>query len=807
MSDPKQLKFQFVVDEASLAKTRGLIRELIADLTKLNAEAGKAGGIGGLGGGGGVSVSGGARQSPEQQRVIAKTAPAGRGLVQGFLDQKQIFKGIADGSKDAMKVMTDSLRRATADQLREVSRLEKALGSLDAAYKRLGGASGPHGNQIMNKAMQIQGRLNGARGNLADLQGMGGPWPGPRDDMPQGAAPQSGFARFRGALNSGGGLGAQEVNSAGLSKIPGIGQYIGGAGGMPFVMATAAAALGVKAALSQAGAAWNNQSISGQARADYGRDGPSSYARKLRGGDLSDIRAMNDIESDQDKKREYDEIQNPEWFRRQVNRVGAAKDAFGERGFKEGFSELFEGTDGASYQKNLRQRQREKINMTIEERGVLEDIDADATSGAGGKMSQMRALGIGDGRKKTGAYRSNAERFLLNYSQFDPGEVTGAVQGIAGSGTRGAAYSGGLLSSVLQAQGAGINGAAGMGGIMSRQGGASGTNFMNLLRSMPGDVSTVGMIGQAVTQHSDQMNTAGFNGAGMLGALGYGTTGSDGAMVARQNLQGQGEFQRLLGGGRDAAQQAQNLLVAKKAAPGAGFYAQQYLATKLDAGRMEGVLAGTDALTPEERNMGITQEMKRQTVLGMRHSRAFRSIAGGFAAGSDPQKMLAAMQGGADVRDVGQQMFGHRDKKGGLVYGAAERAQATSSYASILMAGDNSLSQSAAEGTARLELFGLGRKGTQGKMRGDVAGGSFEAKVAKDAAERRVTDVDLKDASMDRLEAEQHTADAYKRLVTNSSNLAITADNIASIIKVFSLNLKNAANGGSNSSNAKSKPK
>jgi hypothetical protein len=140
MAESKQLKFQFVVDEASLQKTRQLIRELIADLSKLNEIAGKAGGLTGLGGGdtkAGVRVSGGGANSVEQQRVIAKTAPAGRPLVQNLLDQKNAIKGVAEGSKESLRAMSQDLRQAVGDQIQQINRLKQAVDALQASYGKV----------------------------------------------------------------------------------------------------------------------------------------------------------------------------------------------------------------------------------------------------------------------------------------------------------------------------------------------------------------------------------------------------------------------------------------------------------------------------------------------------------------------------------------------------------------------------------------------------------------------------------------------------------------------------------------------
>lgn len=135
MSDPKQLKFQFTVDEASLQKTRQLIRELTADLIKLNSEAGKAGSLLGQGGGAGVSV--GTQKSPEQQRVMQKTPAAVRPLVQGFLDGRQVFKSIADGSRDSLRATDQAVKQSVSKQKQELDSLEASVKKLRTAYKEL----------------------------------------------------------------------------------------------------------------------------------------------------------------------------------------------------------------------------------------------------------------------------------------------------------------------------------------------------------------------------------------------------------------------------------------------------------------------------------------------------------------------------------------------------------------------------------------------------------------------------------------------------------------------------------------------
>lgn len=785
--EQKEIRFKFIVDEQSAQRVNRVLDEMIKRAETLAKTLSSVGGIGGGGGLlGGGSVGG---RSPSAQSTMATASGSSTQKVSfasALTQNVDMFKKVAQEGGNAMKVLGDAVNRGAETQRREIFRLQGALDALVKTYDKLGGSGGNMAGPLQSKIMGVQSRIYSHQATLQKLQSMqaGGPELMPEVPWPEAAKPGM-FQRFRGWANSGGSIG-QVVN-----QIPGLGG-ISSLLSNPTALATAGLVASGAALKSQIQAAVRAPEISGQARLDVLRQGPTEYARKLRSGDLSDLRAMNDIQSDADKRREYNEINGDGSgsirgnLREGGYRYDAIKAAFG-RSWREGFDVLSDPGNSTDYQNIKKAKLREQLDRTIEERGVLEDIQRDASSGALGKMSTMRSLGIGDGKKKTGAYRSNAERFLAAYGQFDASEVVGAVQGIAGSGTRGAAYKNGLLSTVLQAQAGGIGGAANIGGVMSRQGGTAGSDFIDLLRSVAGagtDVSTAGLLGGYVAQQADRSGIGGFGGGGLLGAVSYGTQGADGGMIARQNVGGMDQFQGLLSGTRDPAQKAQNFLLARRSAPDAGYYAQQYLATKLDASRIAEVMSGTFELTPEERNLGITSEMLTRQATAVQGSTRFRAMTGGFKKGSDPEKMLTAMQAGQDMKKYAMENFG------------MDTEDAVSTYATALRAGNESLSLKDAMGQARMNLYGLGVGAKKGKMIGDVAGGSFEAKVAKEEAEKKKTDLDVKDALMKELEdATVGNAEKYRRLYTSSQNLAITADTVATIIKNFSAALKAATSG------------
>lgn len=811
MAVEKQLKFKFVVDETSFQRVKQALTELTTQARNF-AEAlrtvGGPPGSGGMLGGGNV---GGA--APSNSATVAKAAPQVQkvGFASAVVQQSDAFKRAAREGSGAMKEMKDAFRLGVGEQLDHIRKLREELKSLTSAYKGLGGSSNAIGRGVLQRILQTRGQMTDAQTDLAKFRSLREegrekiPFADPKDVHEVGGM----FSQLRAKLNGagGGGLMGMPMSAAGpqiaqlLGQLPGGGLLTGMLRGGPAAMAAAG---GVAAANSQYQAWVNSPNAMAQRQAQFAGD-MSGYARKIRGGDYSDIRAMDEIQNDPTKRAEYETETKPGWMRRQLNKYEAFKQA---DGFKESIDEMMEGTDGAHYRNVLRQRQKKRLDLEVEGQGVFNDIYADATSNSHGKMATMRALGVGDGyNKKTGVYRSNSERLLMGYSQFDPGEVIGAVQGIGASGQRGAAYSNGLLGTTLQAQAAGINGAANIAGVMSRQGGTKGADFINLLRSTAGagtDVSTTSLLGNYVAQQADRANIAQFSGEGMLGALSYGTqNNAQGGMIARQNIAGMNETQKLYSGARDPWQKAVNFMEARKAAPDAGYYAQQYLATKLDAGRMADIMSGKIELTGEEKALGITPDMLKAQAQGMQKTRAVRTMSGGFAEGSDAAKMVSGLQSGSSLRDYAKGAFAGKDQK----WSKAEREKAIDTYATVLRAGDPNMDLSTAEGTARLELFGQGTKGAKGPMKGDPGGGSLEAKEAKAAADRRKVDLDLKDSTAEKLEeVVAKSVDAYKRLVINSGNMATTVGNLDDMLKILAKRIK-ATNGGDSGSNVKNKPK
>jgi hypothetical protein len=780
MADNKTIKFQFMVDEASLQKTRNLIRGITSDLQKM-AEASGRGGQGGGGIFGGLNVGTGKGPSAENQKIVQKAPVQTRGIVQNVLDHKDLFKGVADGTEKAMKGMTDALKRATATQRQEVGSLRRELKELERSYDSLNGKAK---GRAQGRMFDLRDQLKGATGRLGELDGLG---------AGTSAGPTSLFGRMRAGIN--GGVGGTPMTMAGmqgaLSGIPGLGGLAGMAmGAAPLAMLGKIAQMGFQTAGNQVSANMNRTWIMGDARAQSAADN-STFGRKIRGGDLSDIRAMRAIGRDSEKSADMEMYTGKGkdlrgWMERQSMRWDAFKDAPG--GWKEGLSAATD-TDSAGFQKIARRNQRRMIDQQTAEQGMLNDILGEATQNAGGKLGLQRSMGIGNGFKKTGAYRSNAELFLQSFKGFTNDEVMSGMQGIAGSGSRAASKNGGLLNSVLQATGAGVHGAAGMAGTFSRQGIGTGKAFSDNLRSMVGggvDVSNASLIGGYAANAADRMNVTGYNGTGTMGMLSAGANGADGGVVTRQNIQGAGLMQQSLSGGRDSWQKAMNFQIAVSAAPGAGYYAQQYLAQNITVEEAAEIMAGNGRVTDFERELGITVPMKRAVAKKILDSQKHRASGKGFAPGSGAGSMLSAWQGGSNMRQYAFKNFAGKDGK----WTGAERKKATATFAAVMRSTNQNLTESEAMGLARNQLFGLGRK-SDAKMASAVGLGSNEAaelgaEKTKEGVETRMRDADAKRTLEDIKISEQ----AYKRLASNVTNMVLTADNVGKILTDLAKDLK-----------------
>ncbi len=143
----KQIRIVAVADEASFAKSKRLVSELVSEVNKLVAATQRVNlGFGGGGGGGGFGarVSGNtppAGGGSSVTQVAQRMGGAGGGLADNLskavVNSASLFKTAAAGSKDAFKVMNDALRSSVDQSDRDVKRLTNSLQQLEKTYERL----------------------------------------------------------------------------------------------------------------------------------------------------------------------------------------------------------------------------------------------------------------------------------------------------------------------------------------------------------------------------------------------------------------------------------------------------------------------------------------------------------------------------------------------------------------------------------------------------------------------------------------------------------------------------------------------
>ena len=793
MAENKNLKFQFAVDQASVQAVNRALDGMIAKATQLAKVLKDAGGL--LGGG---SVGAG---SPSPQRTMASAGAGGGGSAApgkiGFSLPNILPQAAQQISH--IQQLTNSIRQlgvAQAQASREWLPGVPYPGAQGGAS--LGAGPGAWGAAPPGPPPSWASRASAFMGPQLAQTGFGGSIVGGINTAEMMGA--------RGAALIGGlGVGGTLAMGAGLA-----GGYLGGYSAYKYGKFSMAESIDRQRLL-------NDPFIENQ-------DRMAAKAQRVRSGDYGELYAMQRIQADPEKAQALAETLDPRsrkgivgsiggYLRWNWNRGTALREAFAA-GPKEAWNELtFDDSNAAYYQKGLKRRTDEATSYEERlETPFEKSVRQEAVQNVSSKMSMMRALGVGNGRRtpkgaKDSIYTSASELLLLAYNQFDPGEVASAIQGISGQGSRGAALGDRreLLSTVLQAQAAGIQGAAGIGGIMSRQGKEAGTGFIDLLRTLSGsgaqggvDVSVAGLLGNYVSQQAAQFNMPGFGGAGVLGAVSAGVGGDMAAMVARQNIMGMGGISEVYKGSRDPAQQAFNFLAAVKAAPNAGYYAQQYLSQGLTAERIAEVRSGRTDLTDQETGLGLTIPEILSAATEMDKSLAFRAMPKGFKEGSLAQKLSIAMQSGADPK-------AYLDSLPGLT-----KKQKTNALATVISVGNINKPFGDTTGEANVRLYGMGRKITKGAMAGDVAGASLERVEAQADADKKKMEVDKKDemeTSRSISAASKASVDSHKRLVVNATNLAADAEALIPIMSTFAKAIKSLLGGNAGNPNTKTTPK
>jgi hypothetical protein len=621
VADPKQLKFQFVVDEASLQKTRQLIRELTADLAKLNEQASKAGGLGGGGGGAGVGVSAGGARSPEAQKAVAKVAPVARPLVQNLQDQKQIIDGVSKGSKDSLKVMNDSIKQSVSQQKRELDSLEASVKRLTKTYQDLGTKAAIFGKgHAFTPGLERDRENVGATLDRSDVERRNARLrydttdPQRRDELRSIYGETGAYYNIRDMKRE-----IREEKRAAREEEDGPGAGLTGARKISPKMKAALgiAALvvaGVDGAIDQSLAGMTGLSGMGARRADI----VSGRMGSLLGGDVKLTYAMKNMDGTQRQDladRTSSFTAQADTVRESIGNtaanlpvVGGLLKMLGVGGGKGNNGGLAGAWSTAEQQSSLAEKTMAQAEAEMK-RNIVENMAMDGFRGElGARIGAGRHLGLGRSfDKKTGKWVDSYGRLQnkLSGSGYSVGEYEGAKMGLQGMG--GENFANQYAGEAMRANAQGLGGYGNLLAAAQRSG--IGGDFAR--GSIGGGIdATAGvMLGSSILGNGfDPRGTT--SGLGMLMAAqgGFNFTGnaSDFNTVQRIGLGAQ-MGDSLVGGGLDPYQKSRNLVTAVNNNPGMSIYGQDYLANGMSMKQMMDLASGNGG-TQTAAALGLDKE-------------------------------------------------------------------------------------------------------------------------------------------------------------------------------------------------------
>lgn len=712
MSETKQIKFQFVVDQGSAREVERVLNNMIEKAKELGKTLQNVGG-GPQGLMGGVKGTSGSSQSTLAGKggsVAQKTS-----FSQILGGSAEGFKKLASESAISMKAMTDSLKSATQQQQSAVDKLGKELDQLGRIYDRVGGkASKAFAGELQSRITAKTKELASAKGELGKLHGMAPelmpevPWPG--QETPE--AKESMWAKLT-KSRSMPGSGAME----GMMGKSSMGQLLGGMGITPGMM--------VGAALGMVGA-WGLKNIYKQIEgapdqflASEAKQGTMLGQRslELRGGDFRNKIAEQEILRDTEKRKDYEDLDSG--WRRFKSSAGAF--------FSGDFADSFTGRAADQATKERRNKQVEMQRATDP---LMDAIQGEAQNFRA-TLGSMRAMGVGAKKGMTGF--DALARHRAAYSAFDDGEIAAAFQGIQGAGTRGAAHR--LQGFAMHGTAAGISGAAGSIGTMSKFGG--GNAFANQMLQMAGggkiDASTVGMLTSYIASQQDRLGMATaapkgqYQGQGLMEMISAGTQGEGGRLIGEQNIRGVDYLQRAMTGQTSGYQSARNYMIAGEAAPGLNMYGQGFLSSKMSMTELADAASGKGGdVSAIFKALGGNKEQAGQYFKGVTSS-LLEGVSGEGMGDTDSGKLIRAMvESGQDPREFFKK-GGYKNLKGANGKKMTQE-QAIAAYGGALQASDADMDPAAAMGAARA-IAGVSEGAAKGKGKAG-AGGIPETELA-----------------------------------------------------------------------------
>jgi hypothetical protein len=619
MAEGKSLRVSFVTDDASFARVKKALQEVTKEAEKL--QKAMAGGGGGLFGGANVGRPGTPGQTLTGATAKQAQSVSATPFASAILKDVEAFKTLGKSGGDALRVMSDAVKRSVAEQTREVNTLETKLTKLIGTYNDLSAAAGksPEAAAMLRrqagKVADATADLSGSRGRLGELHdieaGMRPPGPGPSrwqraGNWAMSTNPETGATQFAGGMIQG----IAPTTVAGLMRMAGI---VGG--GATAVLNTAVASNNMNSDLYTERARSVLPNVMKRAKAN-----------------VSDQAVFDDWWKSADTE------QKSVFTKEVYGNLPEAQGMLG--GLKRVLGGDFTARDvtdmaiGTAEQERLNAAVQARSDQNIRGRLAMNHIDETrderkmaARMGVGGYYAKRDALGqlVTDSKGNTVYDTSKQEKLKrdIENANLDYGE---GLAGIQQSRSLGLGGSFGL--SIASAQAAGYGGygqmlAGAARGIGSKRGAANLANTaFGLDNGLAGDNrrfidKTAGIaLGSTVFSGWDPRGTT--SGAGLMGAIqgaGY-RFGNDSVTDANQVSQiqaGIGLMDRTVGGGVSGYQMGRNILSSVGLNAGGTTYAQDYMATGMSFKQMVD-MAQSGKVSGMAESMGLTPEMLRNQI-------------------------------------------------------------------------------------------------------------------------------------------------------------------------------------------------
>jgi hypothetical protein len=630
MSDQKQLKFQMVVDQNSVQQFGNAIQQMTKQLEALTKAIGQASqAMGGLLGGGNVGGQTTANRvmATGGNGTVAMPALQGGGggpnagakpasLADVFLKNSSAFKNMADSSRQSMKVMTDGLAAAVRQSESNLSRLNKELEQISAAYDKVAASAKNFSNtkaELQMQAAGVQTQIAGEQKNLASLQGL----------MPEPTPKPGFFGRIGGWIASNGGAG-WNGNGGGQGAMQSmLGSLLGGG-----LVAGIAAA--VRLGVTTASAVRESRMVYGRAEAERGAL-LGGKAVAIWGNDYRDIFARQLLARDAEARKDA---------------ANAASGGTGNeltygagRVFKVGGRLFTLDPGGAALEvsklpQGMQQDKLEDLEQMVENKKKSDPLlfmkMQSFYDTAGARTAFARRLGYMYSKLPNGMLVNSSGNVsaALTARGLDDGAGLAALSAVSQYGGERAGHAN--MMRVALAQARGFGGAAQLVG-MSAQG--AGENYVQHVFGAMGhgaDMQAAGGLGVGLLDRMASQGQGMYDQSAILGAALHSGlfTGGGGDMLAnRQIMGGLDTLNRRYSGGIDGYGKGMNIRAVAMAMQGASPQAKDYVATQMSFERMVAIASGKSRPNEVERSLGITQGQVAR-VLESKSNDAVRRIHG-----------------------------------------------------------------------------------------------------------------------------------------------------------------------------------